>query len=263
MPRLEDGELVTSASKFKKRRAWITSDEADLPVSAKNEASGVIDTPPEPSSPTRVKQEHNKSKTKVEHDYNKSITRVEHERNKTITGVEQKNPQTYAAEMNSNQRLQQECNKSVTRVEHDYNMSITRVEHEYNKSETRFAQDSFSAFLVQKRVDLLTYEDDARCLLLSLSDVQRRMFWHVAFECISRDALRTGPIEIKGFFSTLELTTGVMRTSLNRLTEKRLLQREKGKLGKNGFAIIALPKSIYEAAKEIVNNFQSTQSKQP
>lgn len=150
-------------------------------------------------------------------------------------------------------------NMKKTRVEHDYNMSITRLEHECDNKKL-LAQNIFYASLVRQKIELTAYENDDRCLILSLSDVQRRMFWHVAFECINRESLRTGPIEIKGFFSALGIATAVVRTSLNRLIEKRLLQREKGKLGKNGFAIISLPKPIYDIAKEIVGDFHNTQA---
>jgi predicted transcriptional regulator len=65
---------------------------------------------------------------------------------------------------------------------------------------------------------------------------------------------RTGPIEIKGFFEKLAIATPVVRTTLNRLVDKRIIQREKGKLGKNGFAVISLPKAMFDAAREIIDD---------
>jgi hypothetical protein len=138
-------------------------------------------------------------------------------------------------------------------------MSGTRVKHEWNKSETS-RLDLFFAFIVHHKAELTAFDDDDRWLLLSLSDVQKRMFWHVANTCIARGTQRTGPIEIKGFFSPLGISTDVVRTSLNRMIEKGILQREKGKLGKNGFAIISLPRTIHDLAKELITNFNNTQT---
>lgn len=257
MPRLDDGELATSASKFKKRRAWIISDEANVTLPTNNDESGGIDALPALLIETRVEHDQNKSETRLEHECNKTITKVEHDYNKSITRVEQSRTHKDATISTDKSRLEHECNKTKTRLEHEYNKSVTRVEHDHNKT---LGLNSFHAFVVLQRIELAYYDDDARCLLLSLSDVQRRIFWHVAFECINRGDLRTRPIEIKSFFAPLDIATAVVRTSLNRLIEKRLLQREKGKLGKNGFAIISLPKSIYDAANAIVTNFQNAQS---
>jgi hypothetical protein len=268
MPRLEDGEFASGASKFKKRRAWITSDEpvVTLPTIQAETEIPAAPTPliesktthEQEKSETRVKHEYNKSETRLEHEYNKSETRVEHDYNKGKTRVKQKKSSLDAAISPIPPVSNLESNKSETRVKHDYNMSTTRVEHEYNKSQT-MDTDSFYAFVVAQRTLLNVYDDDLRSMLLSLSDVQRRLFWHVAFECINRGDMRTAPLEIKSFFAPLGISTAVVRTSLVRLIDKRLLQREKGKLGKNGFAIIALPKTAFEIAHDLVINFQNSQ----
>lgn len=258
MPRLEDGQLIDSTNKFKKRRAWIVSDETVPPSPIKRERA--VETAAE-ESPTRARleQELNKNITRVQHDYNKSATRLKQDYNKTVTRSEQVSPNSHDDFLSSSTRLEQELNKTTTRVQHDYNKTTTRLEHDHNKTETAEGLSSFFAFIANQTLSFAIYEDDARWLLLSLSDVQKRMFWHVAISCINRGALRTSPIEIKSFFSPLGISTGVMRTTLHRLTEKRLLQREKGKLGKNGFAIISIPKTIHDAAKDIFANFEASQ----
>jgi hypothetical protein len=263
MPRLEDGELTSSASKFKKRRAWIMSDDQPsvLPV-AKSEEK-IIESPALSKASKSNKEkaskklDYNKSITRVEHDCNKSVTRLEHDYNKTVTRVEQPKPSPKAALPDRPIEKNLDYNKSITRVEHDYNMSVTRVEHDYNKNRA-FDMNSFYAFILTQRTQIDSYDDDMRCMLLSLSDVQRRIFWHVAFECINRGDSRTTGIEIKSFFEPLGIDIGVVRTSLNRLNDKRLLQREKGKRGKNGFAIIALPKTTNEIAQELITNFKNS-----
>ena len=105
-----------------------------------------------------------------------------------------------------------------------------------------------------------SYEDDPKCLILTLSDIQKKIFWCAAIECIKRDTSQTGPIEIKTFFGNLDISTAVVRTTLNRLIDKRILQKEKGKLGKNGFAILSLPKRMLDEAKEIFAEFKALQS---
>ncbi len=267
MPRLEDGEFASGASKFKKRRAWITPEEPVVALPA-IEAQTEILVSPSLLNESRTSHDSEKNKTRVEHEYNKSETRLKQESNKSQTRVKQELNKTKTRvkhELSSIDELiplpvsaaKLELNKSQTRVEHDYNLSRTRVEQELNKNKTTDI-DSFYAFVVAQRTLLNVYDDDLRSMLLSLSDVQRRLFWHVAFECINRNDIRTAPLEIKSFFAPLGISTAVVRTSLVRLIEKRLLQREKGKLGKNGFAIIALPKTAFEIAQELVINFQES-----
>lgn len=186
---------------------------------------------------------------RVEHDYNTSVTRLEHDYNKSVTRVEQEIPPSDEPKRQFENRLEQDCNKSVTRLEHDYNKNVTRFE--INK---------FSAFIENQRLSIDSYEDEPRFLILNLSDAQKRIFWHIAIECLNRNAPRTRPIEIKGFFEPLAISTPVVRTTLNRLVDKRIIQREKGKLGKNGFAIISLPKIMFEAAQVILADFKLMKS---
>jgi hypothetical protein len=270
MPRLEDGQLETSASKFKKRRAWLPADDAVLASTdnrekATHDSTVILPTPLvqidggkeyagrlKQKTETRVKHDQNMTGTRVKHDWNMSGTRVEHDYNKTES-LQQ------AISNDHNLRLKHDWNMDETRVEHDQNMNGTRVKHEWNKSEST-SIDSFFAFIIRQREDLTASHDEEHWLLLGLSNVQRRMFWHVAINCIERGAQRTGPIEIKSFFSPLSISTDVVRTSLKRLTEKGLLQREKGKLGKDGFAIISLPRAIHDIAKELFTHFISVQA---
>lgn len=226
MPGLENGEFASEPSKFKKRRAWITSDEpvVTLPIiQAETEI---------PAASTLLVE------SKTTHEQKKSKRRVKRRLKKRKT------------------KVKLGLNKSKTRAKQELNKSEIRVEHYYNKSQI-IDTDSFYAFIISQRTTL-NYDDDLRSILLSLSDVQRRLFWHVTFECINREDLRTAPLEIKGFFSPLGISTDVVRTSLVRLINKRLIQREKGKLGRNGFAIIALPKIVLEIAQELVMGFQNS-----
>src|SRR5262245_59653254 len=110
MPRLEDGELLTSASKFKKRRAWITHDDSRSALEPNESIK-------EPLTVTRV-----------EHDCNKSVTRVKHDYNMSITRLEQKIPHHKAIKKESESRLEHEYNKNVTRLEHDCNKTEASVE---------------------------------------------------------------------------------------------------------------------------------------
>ena len=220
MPRLEDGELVAPTSKFKKRRAWIIPDD---PTPIISQASA------------QKKAQDGLSITRVEHDYNMSVTRVE-----------QKIPYNEDIYSNSNLRLEHDYNKSVTRLEHDCNMIVTDLE-----------LGSLFAFINKQRIEVLDFEDELQYLILNLSDVQKRVFWHVALECLNRNSPRTRPMEIKSFFEKLDISMPVIRTTLNRLVDKRLLQREKGKLGKNGFAIISLSRVTFDAVGVIYKKFQT------
>lgn len=228
MPRLEDDELLTSASKFKKRRAWITHDDSGAAL----EPNGSI------KEPLTV--------TRVEHDCNKGITRVKHDYNMSVTRLEQNIPHHQAIK-----------HEPESRLEHEYNKSVTRLEHDCNKTEVSVELKDFLAYAEKLKSSITNYEDDLRSLILSLSDVQKRIFWLIALECIKLNAPRSGPIEIKGFFGNLAISTAVVRTTLNRLVDKHIIQREKGKLGKNGFAIISLPKMMFDEAKDIFAEFQS------
>lgn len=258
MPRLEEGDLPASASRFKKRRAWIIPDDptpvfespAHNPVFA--DSIQKIDL-----TKTRLEHEHTKSKTKVKQECNKTVTKVEHDSNKSVTRVEQEITHTQAKINPTQIKAEQEYNKSVTRVEHDYNKIKTRLEQDNNKTLTSNKFDNFYLFIDNQRASIIDYEDDPRSMILSLSDVQKQIFWNIATECIKRQNTRTGPIEIKSFFGQLAISTPVVRTTLNRLVDKRIIQREKGKLGKNGFAVISLPKIMFDAAANIFTDFQN------
>jgi hypothetical protein len=240
MPRLEDGQLIIPQSKFKKRRAWILPEEITPAINAS----------PAPETDNLASQK-SLIVTRLEHDCNMSITRLEHDYNKTVTRVEQKIPRSKAVKPEANIRLEHDYNKSVTRLEHDYNLSITTTDPNH-----------LIGFVVQQKIFLDNFEfSNPWYLVVSLSDVQRKVFWHIALECIKRGVPRTGPIEIKGFFEGLEISIPVVRTTLNRLVEKDIIQREPGKLGKNGFAIIALPKMIFDVAAALLNDFNNQTKK--
>ena len=274
MPRLDDGQLATSSNKFKKRRAWLLTDEEPILEDKKSTADSSIILPTLPiqmdvekevtsrehnKNETRLEHDNNKAETRLQHDHNKTTTKPQHDHNKTATGLEHEVSSHYATLSEHDYRPQQDHNKSETRSQQDYNKTTTRLEHESNKTATR-PMHSFFEFILRYKEELAVFDDDYRCLVLGLSDVQKRMFWHVAINCICRGSQRTGPIEIKGFFSVLGISIGVVRMSLDRLVQKGLLQKEKGKLGKNGFAIISLPRAIHDVAKELFTNFNSTQA---
>jgi len=234
MPRLEDGDFATSASRFKKRRAWISPDESlSIEQPTQKQVSDLID-------------ENNTIETKAELDYNKSATRLEQDYNKTITRVKHEIPRTEAIK-----------NKSETKVKHEYNKSVTRLKLDDYKIITKNSPNDFYAFIKSQQESVTDYEDEPRSIILCLSDVQRQIFWCIAHECIKRKSTRTGPIEIKSFFNILAISTPVVRTTLNRLVDKRIIQREKGKLGKNGFAIISLPKIMFDAACNIYADYEN------
>ncbi len=249
MPRLEDGHIMPQSKfKFKKRRAWIQSEEIlSIDDSVNLNAS----------DDSAIKQEQNKTITRVEHDYNKSITRKEHEYNKSETRPEQKLSDSYEPEKPIQARLKQDSNKSKTRIQQEYNKTKIRVKQECNK-DLPSDLNQLVSFAAHQRTVLDNFSlSDPRYLILSLGDVQRKIFWHTALYCIKRTSPRTGPIEIKSFFDVLDSSTPVVRTSLNRLVEKGLLQRERGKLGKNGFAIISLPKMIFDTVECLVQEYHS------
>lgn len=246
MPRLEEGQIMPQG-KFKKRRAWIQPEEV-LPVISAPEALTVpkikLDSTQTISS---LEPDHIQSKTRLEHDYNNTITREKH----TL-------PHNKATESIPNSKPKQSNNKNEIRIKQDNNKSITKLKHEYNNSAS-IDINNLIYFLTQQKTLLDVFEfSDPRYLVLSLSDGQRKIFWHTALQCIKRGTSRTGPIEIKSFFEVLGISIPVVRTSLNRLVEKGLLQRERGKLGKNGFAIISLPKMIFDTAERLVQEYNSS-----
>lgn len=259
MPRLDDGQLQASASKFKKRRAWLLEDDSESLLAAEEKAQdSTVILPASSHQVVTSRKALNKrvdvDNTRLEQDQNMTGTRPEHDWNMSETRVEQEIPHQNNVSSDDQIRLKQDRNKSGTRLEQEWNKSGTNLEHNQDKNETNF--NSFFAFILHHKQQIAAFDDgDDSWLILSLSDVQKRMFWHVAINCIDRGAPKTGPIEIKGFFSPLRLSTDVVRVSLRRLVEKGLLQREKGKLGRNGFAIISLPRPIHEAAKELFANF--------
>lgn len=249
MPRLIDGQIPTEG-KFKKRRAWLSYDTPTLEL---DEAK--IEPPLSLEQTTQIlpnEEDCNKTITRVEQECNKSVTRLEQDYNKTRTRVKQENPPSDAIK----QKTKNEYNKTVTRLEQDYSKSITRLEQDYNKSTVTDPPVNWIQFLEKKRSELFNLDsNDPKLSLIVLSDLQQQIFWHIAKHCISRNTANTGPIEIKSFFGELDITTGVVRTTLNRLGDKRLIQREKGKLGRNGFAVIGIPLLILEAAKDILSGF--------
>ena len=154
MPRLEDGEFAASASKFKKRRAWIIPDDPMPTIEATNS---------ELKASAKQKVEDTLIETRVEHEHNKSITRVEHDYNKSVTRLEQEIPHRIAVKQNHASRVEQEYNKSVTRLEHDYNKTITDSEI-----------DKLFDFINKQRIQILNFEDELQCLILNFERCSKK-----------------------------------------------------------------------------------------
>lgn len=216
MPRLEDSSLTTPARKFKKRRAWIPIDDASHMDDIPSTKKGHI-------ADTSEADEFAQAKPRQKH--NKIETK---------------------------QKL--DYNKKITNKKHDMDKGTGGGEHLENQP--KLDLQSFFVFLLHERSAIIDYENDTRSIILGLSSTQREVFWRVAIRCINRNTLNTGPLEIADFFSSMRTSIDVARTSLFRLVKKKLLQREKGKLGRNGFAIIAIPKPMFDIASSIFEKFQ-------
>ncbi|MCA9508562.1 MAG: hypothetical protein KC505_09090 [Myxococcales bacterium] len=248
MPRLENGQY--NKTTFKKRRAWINQDTSDIkPVATAAEIK------------TETKQKDNIRKSQENHESNKTATITKHEHNLTKTKLEQDISKFEEGEYAHNININQDYNNIKTILQHNENKIASVLEQTKNNIPTLESYDNFVLFInhVKENLDIIDF-DELEHTIVCLSDVQRKVFWLVAFQCLKRNSFRTGPIQIKSFFEPTRIAITVVRTSLDRLVEKGILKRERGKLGKNGFAVISLSKTIFDFASNLVKNYNHKNS---
>lgn len=241
MPRLEEGQIMPP-SKFKKRRAWIQPEE----LLDNGNISSVKNLD--------LEQKSNNKITAINDKNNETKTKKEQNDNIYVSIINQQNSELLKKEIKLKSNKDQLSNKIVTNEEHGHNKKVTDLRQNNNLLKVL---DNFFVFINNQKSLLGIFEiNDPKYFVLTLSDAQKKIFWHTAIHCIQRGATNTGPIEVKNFYGPLQISLGVVRTSLNRLIEKGILQRERGKRGKNGFAIISLPKLIFDTTKILTEEYK-------
>lgn len=86
--------------------------------------------------------------------------------------------------------------------------------------------------------------------VINLSGLQRSILEFIADLCTINDDLETGPIETTTIALHAKTSIGSVKTSINRLIEKNLLIRKKGRTAKGGYINLSTFQDVLEVIKE-------------
>lgn len=86
--------------------------------------------------------------------------------------------------------------------------------------------------------------------IFRLTGHQKKIFMFIVERCASRAMLSTGVIKGEIFSEITGTTIKMVKTSIQRLVGKDLIQRERGKTGRGGFYIFSLTELVRNAALE-------------
>ncbi len=80
--------------------------------------------------------------------------------------------------------------------------------------------------------------------------IQRKILFYIVHECVSSNQLKSGPITMESLKIHANTDIDTAKTALQRLINKCLIQREKGKRGRGGFAIFHITEELKIAVME-------------
>ena len=86
--------------------------------------------------------------------------------------------------------------------------------------------------------------------VINLSGLQRSILEFVADFCTINDSFETGPIETTTIALHIKTSIGSVKTSINRLIEKNLLIRKKGRTAKGGYINLSTYQNVLEVITE-------------
>lgn len=86
--------------------------------------------------------------------------------------------------------------------------------------------------------------------IFRLTGHQKNLFFFIYERCISRGMLSTGPLTNETLTSATKIALKMLKLSIQRLVEKCLIIREKGKTGRGGFYNFSLTMTVRNAATE-------------
>ena len=102
--------------------------------------------------------------------------------------------------------------------------------------------------------------------IFRLTGHQKKIFMFIVDRCASRAMLSTGVIKGEIFSEITGTSSKMVKTSIQRLVGKNLIQRERGKTGRGGFYIFSLTELIRNAAleyKRMIGNEDKTGINKP
>lgn len=85
----------------------------------------------------------------------------------------------------------------------------------------------------------------------SLSGLQRKLLFYIVENCKARSSLHTTPITNENLRNLLDTDKNSVKTTVHRLAQKTVIDRQQEKRGKGGFYIFIVSKEIIEAVIEL------------
>ena len=84
-------------------------------------------------------------------------------------------------------------------------------------------------------------------MIQRVAGLQRKILFHIVSDCILRSDLTSNPVTTDSLKVITNANTDTLKTAIQRLVNKNLLKRRKGKKGKGGFAIFTISEEIRNA----------------
>ncbi|MBA2655618.1 MAG: hypothetical protein H0U70_01375 [Tatlockia sp.] len=136
------------------------------------------------------------------------------------------------------------------------NTQLTNNELQSNKEITELKQSSNERITTTKQLDNLTGNliDNTEKLtyyiesIKRLSGIQKNIFLFVINMCTARGMLDTGIVLSSDLANASNCSLGSAKTSLNRLIEKQLVTRLRGKSSRGGYMVLGISNEIQAAA---------------
>lgn len=141
-------------------------------------------------------------------------------------------------------------NKQVTKKQQTGNKKVTNRQLTDNIQTTKEPQqDNNIDNNIDNKLDVSYYIEQIK----RLSGIQEKLFNYIVDLCSNRSQLQTGPLLTTELSYIGNCSLGSVKTSLERLTKKYLLLRQKGKPSRGGFLNLAITREIQTAALQAKN----------
>lgn len=154
------------------------------------------------------------------------------------------------------------CSESVTNGEPTGNQLVTIEESksnhlDINEGSNRTNKESISnppSKQISNQINHfpITYQSqiDAKDIVRRLVGLQKKILFFIVDDCVFRNQLYTGPIPTDALKQVTSADTDTLKTAVQRLINKKIINREKGKKGIGGFAIFSISEQIRSAVLE-------------
>lgn len=148
------------------------------------------------------------------------------------------------------EEVEKESNSHHLEIKEDSNSDRAKIE--IKETEQTDSRPDVNLITKQKKYEQVDSQNDDTTLdsIFRLTGHQKKIFMFIVERCASRAMLTTGVIKGEIFSEITGTSSKMVKTSIQRLVGKKLIQRERGKTGRGGFYIFSLTELIRNAAIE-------------